>query len=139
MLGNTFEPVGNIWKWLPFGVYTSINPTNAPTSANIYLASIDRDLVLLQWFQMAFINGGLNNGLNFWSISLIGFSSPSVSIATLSTNPGPVSTWLTLNTVTFAPPSISYPGTPGLLIQVVPTGNPGPLYIGGPALRVLTG
>ncbi len=116
---------------LPFGVFDAIAPFNVAHSA--YAATIDRSLTFIQWSQ-AYVVNTTNNGANYWKIEL--YRKNAGLIVSMNTSGGTAGIVGTLTTNTFVIPSVD-PSFNFINIFVTPVGAPGPLYLYGPALKVL--
>ena len=117
--------------FLPFGVYTSINPMSVTSLP--YAASIDRDVTFIQWGQAWFVDGA-NSGAAFWTIYLRRVSDNS-TINSFSTAAGAGSVW-TLNTDTTWDIGTGSAADILYYVRCEKTGAPGNLYLGGPLLEV---
>lgn len=118
---------------IPFGAYTVINPITASTEFP-YSVTINETVTFVKWAQNLYV-GGTNNGLSYWTISLLRWSDDSV-IASVNTAASAGSAKLQLSTTSFSIASIA--SGDGIVVRCAKsgaTGTPGSLYIQGPWLK----
>ena len=129
--GWTSEMGGRMF--LPFGVYTNIQPVTANGSTP-YSSTIDRTMTPIKWSQTVYIDG-TSNGTNFWTIEIRRISDV-VTLNTISTSGtvvGSTATLLTDTSWNIAPWNSSFIG---VYLYVTKTGAPGDLYMFGPLVEV---
>jgi hypothetical protein len=130
-LSTTIYPI----IYLPFGVYANMSPIST-TPAYPYLATVDRTITLVSWFQHIYV-ATTNNGSHYWLIELYtmvggvwGTLVDSMNTSALSAN-----VHSQLSTSSFTVGSVGTANV-GLWLVCTKSGTPGALSIGGPTLVV---
>lgn len=123
--------LGGLITWLPFGIYTSLNPLSAAGSP--FLATVDRTITFVKWTNSVLVIT-TNNGSNYWTIALRRWSDDS-EIKTLDTSAFTAGAIGQISTTSFTISSIGTTGN-GIYVTCAKVGSPGNLYLGGPALEV---
>ena len=119
--------------YLPFGVYTGINPMTTSPAAP-YAASIDRSTTLVQWAQSYFVQT-TNNGSNYWTITLHRITD-GATIATFNTSAVAADTWHQSVINSFSITILTAVNRGCYIGSVKSVGAPGGLYLAGPLLQV---
>lgn len=118
--------------WLPFGVYSAINPITA-TGQVVYSATIDRTMTLIKWSQAVYVTT-TNDGSNYWKLQLVRWPD-SVAVDEINTSGASPDTATLLTDTAFDISSVGASDV-GLYVYPIKVGSPGNLYIFGPALEV---
>jgi hypothetical protein len=117
--------------FLPFGVFTSINPMTA--AATPYTTTVDRTITYKSLSYCALVTT-TNNVSNYWTITLAETITGAV-VKTLNTSAKTAGTYGLLTTTTFDTAS-SDATDKGLYVACAKVGSPGNLYLFGPTLEV---
>lgn len=118
--------------FLPFGVYTHLNPMTASPS-HPYGATIDRTVTFVKWSQFVYV-ATTNDASNYWTLDIHRQSDSSV-VNSINTSALSANTNYVVTDTTWTISSVGSSDY-GIFIRCTKTGSPGALYALGPMLEV---
>lgn len=126
--------------FFPFGVYLTISPLTAPGTFYPYLGTIGKDCAFSEWAQHIAL-GGLNNGANYWTVNLKcapagTFGTLIATFNTINLSVLPIHNRAVVVGGSFSKQNVITSDV-GVWVEVISTGAPGQIYIGGPALKII--
>ena len=115
--------------WLPFSAYTLAIPCSA--AGNPFAATVPRQLTIKTWHQRVNVQT-TNNGSNYWSVQLAGWTSGVITTINTSTLTAGVSSVISDTAID----TLLSASETGLYIYVAKVGSPGNMFMANPAVFV---